>query len=379
MTTASIKTEMLVWARERAGFSVSELAKKCSVSEDRLLEWETGLRGITFKQAMTYASKVHIPFGYLFLARPPVDELSIPDLRTVDSQGLHSASANLKDLIKLMQFRQEWYRDHLKQQFAEPNPIVGSFSDRRQADAIVKDIRSKLGYVARPSKGSWEDYYRELVGRIEQIGILVMRQADMGHFTRPLSVEEFRGFALVDEYAPLIFINDNDSPGAKLFTLLHEICHIWIGQTGISDGGMSSHHPEETLCNAVAAEFLVPAIEFHKEWNPDREDWRENLPDLESTFHVSTWVLARRALTLGYISQDEYNAYTYQLRQLHKSRAKPASGPDYYVVKRSQISKQFAKAVTNEALSGQLLLRDASNLLGGIKPSKVAHFAEGLK
>ncbi len=380
MTTAIIKTEMLVWARERSGISVSELAKKCSVSEERLREWESGQHAMTFKQAMTFATKAHIPFGYLFLERPPVDEVPIPDLRTVDSHALRSPSANLKDLIKLMQLRQEWYRDHLKQQFAEPNAIVGSFAKRLNADAIVNDIRSKLGVSPHPTRGNWEAYYRDLVRRIEACGILVMRQPDMGHFTRPLSVDEFRGFALVDDYAPLIFVNDADAPGARLFTLIHELCHIWIGQSGISDGGLSTHLPEETLCNAVAAEFLVPAAEFKALWNHDHIHWRENLPGLEAHFHVSTWVLARRALTLGCIDRDEYFAYTNKLRKDHKERPKPKneSGPNFYVIKSSQISKRFSRAVVNEALSGQLLLRDASHLLGGIKPGKLTKFAEEL-
>ncbi|MEL3918160.1 XRE family transcriptional regulator [Aeromonas enteropelogenes] len=378
MTTANINTEMLMWARERSGFSVSEFAKKCGVPEERLQEWETGKHPMTFNQAMTFAEKAHIPFGYLFLQQPPVDELPIPDLRTVDGKGVGRPSAALLDIIKLMQLRQEWFRDHMRQQLAEPNPILGRFSPNSDVQAIVKDMRGKLGVPEHPTRGTWEHYYRDLVQRIEACGILVMRQGDLGHFTRPLSVDEFRGFAMVDSYAPLLFVNDADAPGARLFTLIHELCHVWIGQSGISDGGVSNHRQEETLCNAVAAEFLVPASEFRQRWRHEYEDWQENLAELEAHFHVSTWVLARRAQTLGYISQEAYFEYVQKLRRDYKDRPKKAGGPDYYKVKNSQISHLFSRAVVSEALSGQLLLRDASHLLGGIKPGKIAQFAREL-
>ncbi|MCZ0750095.1 XRE family transcriptional regulator [Aeromonas enteropelogenes] len=378
MTTANINTEMLMWARERSGFSVSEFAKKCGVPEERLQEWEMGKHPMTFNQAMTFAEKAHIPFGYLFLQQPPVDELPIPDLRTVDGKGVGRPSAALVEIIKLMQLRQEWYRDHMMQQLAEPNPILGRFSPNSAVQAIVQDMRGKLGVPEHPTRGTWEHYYRDLVQRIEACGILVMRQGDLGHFTRPLSVDEFRGFAMVDSYAPLLFVNDADAPGARLFTLIHELCHVWIGQSGISDGGVSNHRQEETLCNAVAAEFLVPASEFRQLWRHEYEDWQENLAELEAHFHVSTWVLARRAQTLGYISQEAYFEYVQKLRRDYKDRPKKAGGPDYYKVKNSQISHLFSRAVVSEALSGQLLLRDASHLLGGIKPGKIAQFAREL-
>ncbi|MGY3854829.1 helix-turn-helix domain-containing protein [Aeromonas aquatilis] len=378
MTTANINIQMLTWARERSGLSMPEFAKKCGVSEERLQEWEEGKRPMTFKQAMDFAVKAHVPFGYLFLLQPPVDELPIPDLRTVDSKGVGRPSAALVEVIKLMQLRQEWFRDHLRLQIAEPNPILGRFNARSDAQKIVKDMRAKLGVPEHPTRGSWETYYRDLVRRIEACGILVMRQSDVGHHTRPLSVDEFRGFAMVDSYAPLLFVNDADAPGARLFTLIHELCHIWIGQSGISDGGVANHRQEETLCNAVAAEFLVPASEFRQMWREEYEEWQDNLAELEAHFHVSTWVLARRAQTLGYISHDEYVEYVQKLRREYKERPKKGSGPDYYKVKNSQISHLFSRAVVSEALSGQLLLRDASHLLGGIKPGKIAQFAREL-
>lgn len=377
MTTANINTDMLTWARERSGISVSDFARRCGVSEERLLEWESGERRLTFNQAMRFAEKAYVPFGYLFLAKPPEEALPIPDLRTLEGQGVHRPSAELLDLVKLMIQRQEWYREYLQQNFAETNPYVGRFSSADSAQSIVDDMRACLGVEPHPTRGKWDDYYRDLVQRIESLGILVMRQGNLGHHSRPLRVEEFRGFAIVDEYAPIIFVNHNDALGARLFTLIHELCHIWIGQSGVSDGSTGTHREEEVLCNAVAAEFLVPAQEFAALWRNDAEHWQDNLPQLEAHFHVSTWTLARRALTLGFISQDEYGRYISEQKSRYEKR-EGRGGPTYYQTKKAQISRPFSQAVVSEALSGQLLLREAGHLLGGIKPGKIETFAREL-
>lgn len=377
MTTANINTDMLTWARERSGISVPDFARRCGISEERLREWESGERKLTFNQAMRFAEKAHVPFGYLFLAKPPEEVLPIPDLRTLEGQGVQRPSAELLDLVKLMMQRQEWYREYLQQHFAEANPYVGRASYSDSVESILEDIRACLGVEPHPTRGKWDDYYRDLVQRIESLGILVMRQGNLGHHSRPLNVEEFRGFAIVDEYAPIIFVNHSDALGARLFTLIHELCHIWIGQSGISDGNTNTHRQEEVLCNAVAAEFLVPAQEFRALWQHDSESWEDNLPPLEAHFHVSTWALARRALTLNFISQQEYGRYIFEQKMRHEQR-KGSGGPTYYQTKKAQISRQFSQAVVGEALSGQLLLREAGELLGGIKPGKIETFAREL-
>ena len=184
MSTANINTQMLTWARERSGIAVAEFAQKCGVSEERLLEWESGDRMMTFNQAIIYAERAYIPFGYLFLAEPPIDELPIPDLRTVDGHGVPRPSVELLDLIKLMLQRQERYKEYLKQHLSEPNTIVGQFAVHDGVPAIVQDMRAKLNVAEHPERGKWEDYYRDLVKRIESLGILVMRQGDLGHFSR---------------------------------------------------------------------------------------------------------------------------------------------------------------------------------------------------
>lgn len=378
MSTAMINIKILPWARRRSGINVSVFAQKCGVTKSHLLEWESGKKALTFKQAMTYAKKAHVPFGYLFLTTPPEENLPLPDFRTMNTHGVQNPSAELLDIVKLMIQRKEWFKEYLGLQLSEPNPIIGKFKANDGVMEIVSDMRNKLGLDKEPIRGNWEVYYRSLVSRIEKAGILVMRESYLGHYTRPLRVEEFRGFAIFDEYAPIIFVNNSDAPGARLFTLIHELCHIWIGQSGISDANLQSERQEEILSNAVAAEFLTPDLEFNTKWTLDLDDWRDNLAVLASHFHVSTWVIARRALTLGFINQVDYRSYIESEEAAYARRNSSGSGPTYYQVRKAQISQTFAKAVVSQAISGELLFTDAGQLLGNMKPQGIIKFAKEL-
>jgi len=378
MPRAQINHKMLTWARERSGFSVSEFAAKLHIKEERLHRWESGEEQLTFKQAQSFAAKAHVPFGYLFLQKPPIENLPIPDLRTLDNHGVNRPSAELLDLIKLTLQRQQWYRDYLTNELATPSAAAGRVSPHTSIEKIVGDMRQLLEVPVHPNRGSWEDYYRDLITRIEAAGVLVMRQANLRHYTRPLRVEEFRGFAITDDIVPIIFVNHADAPGARLFTLIHELCHIWMGISGVSDGNESSHHASEIKCNAVAAEFLVPEAEFRPLWKK-LENWTDNLAPLEAHFHVSRWALARRAMTLGFISADQYREYIARQKAIWDAREKKGNnGPNFHKTKNAQISKPFSRAVLSQAFNGQILLREAGQLLG-VNPAKLKRFAEEVR
>jgi Zn-dependent peptidase ImmA (M78 family)/DNA-binding XRE family transcriptional regulator len=375
MTTAAINHEILVWARERAALGEVALAKKLNVALDKLIAWERGISLPTFAQAKSYAEKTHIPFGYLFLRQLPVDVLPLPDLRTVGSSTRANLSAELKDTLKEVMARQNWYSEYQQQGEAEPCPFVGKMQGCTDVSHIVADMKAALE-MGFPLTGNWEDYLRELVNRIESLGILVMRNSHVGNnIHRPLSVQEFRGFAIADKFAPVIFINTADAPTARLFTLIHELAHIWLGQSGISDAEPQADHTTEALCNAIAAEFLVPEKDFKVYWNPSLA-WQQNIAPLTKYFRVSGVVIARRALTLGYIDLTSYQRFVEQLQREHRER-ETSGAPNYWLVHKTHISARFAQTVASEALSGRVLLRDAAQLLA-VKPAKVAVFAKSL-
>jgi Zn-dependent peptidase ImmA (M78 family) len=151
-----------------------------------------------------------------------------------------------------------------------------------------------------------------------------------------------------------------------------------MGISGVSDGDESSHHASEIKCNAVAAEFLVPEVEFRPLWK-DFDHWTDNLAPLEAHFHVSKWALARRALTLGFISGDQYRAYIARQKALWDAREKKGdNGPSFHKTKNAQISKPFSRAVLSQAFNGHILLREAGQLLG-VNPAKLRRFAEEVR
>nr|WP_314568879.1 XRE family transcriptional regulator [uncultured Pseudomonas sp.] len=372
--TAFINPDILSWSRQRAGLSEAQVAKGLSVKLERVKEWEGGLSLPTFNQSQKWAAVVHVPFGFLFLKAPPQEHLPLPDLRTVGGVFPEKPSLNLIDTVRDVLRKQDWYLDYLQDQERSQLPFVGSFSLRSPVKDVVADIRRMLGVTDDFARMSYDDYFRALVSGAEDAGILVMRSGvALGNTHRKLDVSEFRGFAISNALAPVVFINSADAPTARLFTLMHELAHIWIGSTGVSDGSSQSARQEEAFCNAVAGEFLAPELIFRAHWGSDVR-WEENLTPLAGRFRVSTLVIAHRACDLGYISSDQYGAY--YRRILQEYRDKDGSGGDYYRTAAIRNSTRLSKAVLAEAQSGRILLRDAGKLLG-VQPAKLK--AYGMK
>lgn len=373
---AFINPDILIWARRRSQLSQSVLAKKLSTSAETLNKWEMGQKAPTIRQAQAIAAKTHIPLGYLYLNEPPIERLDLPDLRTVNGIQPNSPSSELLELAALMRERVSWYAEYLRDQGLTSNNCVGRRSSTEDVNQIVNDIRRTLAISEGDYSADQDKYLRLLIKKIEQAGILVMKQATIRNH-RHLSVSEFRGFAISDPLAPLIFINFADVSCARLFTLIHELAHIWLGQSGISDAHPDTDKAIEIKCNAIAAQFLVPEDQFLSSWQNERS-WMENILQLRRQFRTSRWVIARRAESLGKITLPQYREYTAELRAEYVERDKNRNdGGDFYITKKSQISKPFSKAIVSEALSGKLLLREAGQLLD-MRPPHVMKYAQKL-
>lgn len=372
MTQALINPALMTWSRRRAGLTQAELAESIPVKEEKVLAWETGESRPTFRQAQQWADRAHIPFGFLFLKAPPQEALPLPDLRTVGGDTPVSPSVDLLDTVRDVLRKQAWYLDYLAGQEREALPFVGKFSSADAVGDVVADLRQVLGVLAPPKKGG-DEYMRQLVAGADAAGILLMRSGIVGSNThRKLDVGEFRGFAISDKYAPVVFINIADAPAARLFTFVHELAHIWIGSSGISSVSPADNRKVETFCNAVAGEFLVPESLFRERWK-SAVNWTAQLPELAAGFHVSKLVIARRACDLGFISRDAYVAF--YLAELKAYRDQKGGGGNFYQSAEGKNSKRFSRAVLSEALSGRLLLREAGKLLG-VQPAKVRTYAE---
>jgi Zn-dependent peptidase ImmA (M78 family) len=369
---ALINPAMLRWARGRVGLDVNEAALAAGVKPEQFQRWEEGDAQPTFRQAQLVANALHAPFGYLFLPEAPADEPTLPDLRTVAGAPAARPSVNLIETVQQAMQRQAWFVDYLQEQGARPLPFVGRFNTNSNAARVAKDIRAVLGIDVEQGQRNWETYYRELIEASECAGVL-MRSGIVGNNThRKLDVGEFRGFSISHPLAPVVFINSSDAPAARLFTLLHELAHIWLGSSGISNAVPGNTCREEIVCNAVAGEFLAPSDVFAQLWVAASQDLAVRLAELSHRFHVSRFVVIRRALDMGLVDQATYS--TFYRTELDAFRAAEGGGGSFYRNAGAKNSARFARAVIAEAFSGRLLLRDAGKLLG-VQPSKIRDFA----
>ena len=360
--------QVLRWARERGGLSVRDLAEKLGAKPEQVREWEqTGT--LSFSRADKLAKVTHTPFGYLYLETPPEEKLPIPDFRTVAGKDLLRPSPDLLDVLSDALRRQDWFRDYLVAYGEEPLSLVGSAKLDDSPDEVAARIRGAihLDTEVRGSARTWEEALRMQVEGMEDAGVLVMRSGIVGNNTsRQLAVDEFRGFALSDPYAPLVFINSRDSKGAQMFTLAHELVHIWLGVSGVSnlESTYAPNHRVERFCNRVAAELLVPTGELRSEWHTARTQARP-LAGLAQRFKVSSLVLLRRLRDLRFISQAQFERqYSEEEKRFEERAAQSAGGGDFYLTQRTRTGMRFAKALIESVLEGRTTYRDAFQLLG---------------
>ena len=323
---------------------------------------------LTLKQLESFAAATHAPVGYFFLPEPPEERLPIPDFRTVSGAGPgqpRRPSPDLLDTIYAMQQRQMWLRDTLVDGEGEPLQFVSSARLSDDPEAIGRkcgalSVRVMIGRVpCVPGKrlSASSACHRAAWGHGR-------RQRYGGNNThRPLDVDEFRGFALSDAYAPLIFINGADARSAQMFTLAHELAHIWLGVEGLS--GFAAVFPGgtdvEDRCNRAAAEFLVPARQMRARWSEVR---REASPFelLARRFKVSPIVVGRRALDLGLVDRDDFFDFYREYTGRERTRAAKTSGGDFYSNQNTRVGEYFAGHVVRAALEGRVGFKEAYGL-----------------
>ena len=359
---------LLKWARLRAGLDEAVLGKKLGVSEDKVIKWEED-GAITVKRAEKLAKATYTPYGFLFLQEPPEDKLPVPDFRTLDNEPVRSPSPNLLDTVYQMQRRQAWYREYLIEEGFEEKEFLAKFS----LSSSIEDVANHMRDTLRLSNGwaheisTWTDALMLLRERTEELGILIVMNGVVGNNThRKLDTQEFRGFALYDTFAPLIFINAADYKGAQMFTIAHELAHLWIGEEGVSNfRRLESPGVEiERFCNQVAAEFLVPKAEVQSLWAiADKQE--DPIQYLSRRFKVSGIVVARRALDLNLIRRSEFNSFYEDYKDKEDTRrARHSTGGDFWNTHNVRVGRRFGQSVVSAAKEGKLMYKDAYSLLG---------------
>lgn len=362
-----IKTSVIRWACDRIGFLYSEL----SASNDfKALAKETeGVVSLTLKQAEKLAKVLRYPFVYLLLDSPvtDIDKLPIADFRSCEGKSV-KPNINLKEQIEYCQNQQDWFSDYVNTCDLDVFKYNGKFSlhdDPQDAGLKLKKF-FKISYRLNLNA---DDYLERLKCIFENSGILVTSSKVLKNTQHRLSLSDFRGFALFDDNAPLIFINGNDSTSAQIFTLCHELGHIVLGQSGVSDVVKNNTIKIETWCNEFAATILMPKKDvidtFYQHINIS-----QFLADATKIFHVNGIALLHRIYNLNLIDKDTLHkewvkaeaTYQDELKTLQSSSER--SNFSYYKTVYSRLSRLLLQSLISSTSVGNTTFRDATYLLG---------------
>ncbi len=325
-----------------------------------MADWLSEEKIPTMSGLEKFAKKFYVPFGYLFLQTPPQESIPFPMFRGDAGQSNHF-DLNVYETVISISRRQEWLEDYLKENEIEISPLVNVVTIKTPVNETVRKLRE---YLRLEPKWAFElptsdAAVNMLNDRLEDNGVFVAYNGVVGNNThRVLKVSECRGFALVNKTAPYIFVNSGDSKSAQLFTLIHETVHLMLGiSAGHAGEEIGMTVGEEHYCDAVAAEFLVPATELTEIWNND-------FKYMARRFKVSEIVIARRAHDLHLITDEEYSNFW----RIYNSRPKPQkkvnSGGSFYLTSVKRVGRLFAIHVRNAVNSRQLNYTEAYRLTG---------------
>lgn len=365
----NVKPELLRWAIARSRLPEQEVVARCP----RLPEWQSGLSHPTLRQLEQFARTTMTPFGYLLLPEPPEENLPVPDFRTKGDTPIDRLSPNLLDTVQEMQQRQMWMREYLLDLGQPPLPFVGRAERRQTVTSVAEDIRTTLrlrdDWAAR--LGTWEEALMQLRHVIDAAGIMIAMNGVVGSNThRPLDPEEFRGFVLIDRYAPLVFVNNADFKASQMFTLAHELAHVWLGTSALFNLVQmlpDERDDNERFCNQVAAEFLVPRRLMLQRWEDARRQ-PNPFQAIARACKVSGLVAARRALDLNLINRRQFFEFyaqeTEQLAMRQKQHKQRPRGGDFYRTATVRIGTRFGQAIARAVAEGRLSYRDAYRLTG---------------
>ncbi|NQT39747.1 MAG: ImmA/IrrE family metallo-endopeptidase [Planctomycetes bacterium] len=374
--TRSIKApctpSVLVWARKTAGFDHAAAAKKIGIEVETLRAWESSDQQPTLAKLRKACEVYRRPLAVFFLPEPPRDFSTLRDFRQLPQTQKGQFSSKLRFLIRQTQYRQKWLSEYARQQEAKPLGFVGSVSLDDSVDAVARKASRQLR-VSMADRESWTGMaqaYRAWIAACERIGVFVFLSGGV-------PIEEMRGFAMPDRFAPAIMVNAKDSEGGRIFSLLHEYVHLLLGAEGVSGLHVSPRSRSadarvEVFCNAVAAELLVPARELTERLKATESfDVDTRIRKMAKVFLVSREVIARRFIGLRLLNNAEYNARRDQYRRDFVDRAKHQreamkkreGGPPYHLIKLRDNGRTFTGFVLGAYDEGNITGSDVTELL----------------
>lgn len=361
----NIQPEILNWALNQT--TEEKLGEKLMAN---IKQWIAGTKNPTFNQIEDFSRKSNIPLGYFFLQTPPVEQIKLLEYRTIDSRQMTEPSRNLLDTIYEMEAVQEWMAEYRKDMGFDSVEYVGCLKNVTDVGLIADRIRNDLGLEIEWYK-EFQDMptaFNKIRNCLEKCGVLVMMSGIVAKNThRVLDLNEFRAFAMINDLAPIIFINSADSWGGRLFSLCHEIVHVWIGEDDLYNDRKNSGEgirPIEVICNAVAGELMVPTTIFLERWSQSqKEDVYQQIKELSKAFLCSESVIARRALDNDKINKNIYNQVVSDaIEAYNQLKQEKGTGGNYYSTARSRLDGVFVRALCESVNNGRTSYTEAYRL-----------------
>lgn len=346
---------------EKSGLSIEYMKEKSHKNFDKFL---SGEKPPTFNQLTKISKQLSIPVGLLMLDKPIEKKLNAINFRTINSEYLAGQSRELQDTIDEMRSKQDFLREEIETELEYINKFSISDNDLEVANYIRVILGIEKDYYLKVSRDNILKFFRE---KINQIGVFVFfngKYKDNTH--RALNLNEFRGFVLIDKKAPIIFLNQKDTKNGQLFTLIHELVHLFIGDEeiyGVQSESTDFDHTE-AFVNRVTAEILVPNDKFLEKYSTTK-----NTVDIANTFKVSEFVIVRKMLDNKKISHKQYMSLIDKLSEQYREHEKlfnekKSSGGDYKNNVRFRIDQQFFNYVQNAVNNQKISYTDAFNLVG---------------
>lgn len=370
-----INPSVLTWARKTSGFEVSEVSKNKQLRN--LQEWEAGKEYPTYSQLEKLAEKYHRPIAVFFFPNPPEEEPIEKSLRSISEEDL----ANFNPIIRFLFRKAKAFQISLKELFEE------QYSVQKQKIAwlkVLKDaslseistqVRQKLN-ISVEEQESWKDSNEALKNwrkLLAENGIFVFKDA--------FKSDEVSGFCIYDDLFPIIYLNNSHSKNRQIFTIFHELFHLILKQSYLDifnekfwNLELENPNHEEVKCNAFAAEFLVPNIDFKSKIEGIDFNDETSMYDLANSYKVSREVILRKLLDQGYLDQKSYSNRIekwYKSSEFYYKKKKEKGSGNYYNTKAAYLGSPYISVVLEKYYQGRIDLEQASNYLD-IKPKSFA-------
>lgn len=372
-------------------YTVDDAARKLNIkdskdlsAQEKLRKFELGLQEPSRSLLRRMAEKYRRPLITFYMSAPPRRGDRGQDFRTLPENQPRSEEALLDALVRNIKARQSMVKALLDDdEDAADIPYIGSVNTDERVDGLTAKIKAEIGFSLDKYRryNTTNAAFTYLRGLVEDTGVFVLLIGNLGTHHTAIDIKTFRGLALSDKLAPFIVINDQDAYAAWSFTLLHEMVHLWLGQTGVSGAG--AEKSIEKYCNDVAGEILLPTESLEavaQTFGEDFEDIKHRISSFADSANLSRSMVAYKLFHLNYIEADEwkqlsnfYRAAWVNSRALQRQKAKDKqgrSGPSYYTTRSHRLGPTFINFVGQTLASGAVTTTKAAKILG-VKPGKV--------